>query len=181
LLRQLIRDLGNNLPIEAYIVFVNPEFTLYQAPKNLPFILPTQLNRFLKKINRKPSRLNNIHRKLADKLVTLNINELPYTRLPTYEYEQIKKGFTCKVCRSFSLSVRVHVLVCKECGCEELISFAVIRSVEEFKLLFPNRKVTTNGIHQWCGLVESKKRITRYLGVTIRLQEIINGLFTSEK
>jgi hypothetical protein len=163
LLRQLIRDLGYNLPIEAYVVFINHEFTLYQASKNLPLIFPTQLNRYMKKLNMKPSRLNNSHRKLADELVSLHKTELPYERLPTFEYDQQKKGFTCKVCRSFSMSLQVYEVVCNECGCKELVSSAVLRSVEEFKLLFPKRKITTNDIHEWCGLVESKKRISRIL------------------
>jgi hypothetical protein len=116
LLRQLIRNLGHNLPIEAYIVFINPEFTLYQVPKNLPFIFPTQLNRFLKKLNMKPSRLNNSHRKLADQLVFLNITESPFAQLLTYEYDQLKKRITCKVCSSFLMSIQGYEVVCNECG-----------------------------------------------------------------
>ncbi|WNS77503.1 nuclease-related domain-containing protein [Bacillus sp. DTU_2020_1000418_1_SI_GHA_SEK_038] len=48
LLRSLLKNHGTNLPIEGYLTFVNPEFTLYQAPLNASIILPTQLNRFLK-------------------------------------------------------------------------------------------------------------------------------------
>jgi hypothetical protein len=172
LLRQLIRNLGHNLPIEAYIVFINPEFTLYQVPKNLPFIFPTQLNRFLKKLNMKPSRLNNSHRKLADQLVFLNITESPFAQPLTYEYDQLKKGIRCKVCSSFSMSVRGNEVVCNECGCEELVASAVMRSVEEFKLLFPNRKISTNEIHEWCGVVESKKRISRILGRNFKIMGV---------
>jgi hypothetical protein len=169
LLRQLIRNLGYNLPIDAYIVFINPEFTLYQTPKNLPLIFSTQLNRFLKKLDMKPSRLNNSHRKLADQLVSLHITESPYARLLTYEYDQLKKGITCKGCSSFSMSVRGFKVVCNECGCKELVTSAVMRSVEEFKLLFPNRKISTNEIHDWCRVVESKKRISRILSSNFKI------------
>jgi hypothetical protein len=41
LLRQLLQSFGIPLPIESYVVFVNPEFTLYLAPRNLSVILPT--------------------------------------------------------------------------------------------------------------------------------------------
>lgn len=171
LFRQLIQSLGNTLSIEATVVFVNPEFTLYLAPKNLPFILPTQLNRFLKKLNSKPSTLNNKHIKLADKLVSLHINEFPFSRLHCYEYDQLKKGITCKLCNSFSLalSVRGKEVVCNECGHHELVDSAVLRSVEEYSLLFPNRKITTKDIFEWCQMVESKKRIQRILGRNLKI------------
>ena len=51
-----------------------------------------------------------------------------------------------------------------ECGHEELLEAAVMRSVKEFKLLFPTKKVTTNVIYEWCNVVKSKKRIRKILG-----------------
>jgi hypothetical protein len=48
LFRQLLQSLGFNIPILASVVFINPEFTLYQTPLNKPFIFPTQVNRYLK-------------------------------------------------------------------------------------------------------------------------------------
>ncbi|WML48568.1 NERD domain-containing protein [Neobacillus sp. PS3-34] len=163
LLRQLLQNLSVNLPIEAYVISINPEFTLYQTPINLPIIFPTQLNRFLKKLDTKPSRLNSVHKKLADKLVSLHQTESPYSRLPPYEYHQLKKGMTCKRCHSFSMFVRGKKVVCSECGCDEVIESAVLRSVEELKLLFPDRKITTNGVHEWCSFIDSKKYISRIL------------------
>jgi hypothetical protein len=53
--------------------------------------------------------------------------------------------------------------VCDECGFEEKIESAVMRNVEEFRVLFPERKITTNGIQEWCQVVESKKMIARIL------------------
>jgi hypothetical protein len=163
LVRQLIQDLGYNLHVEAYVIFINPEFTLYLAPLDLPFIFPTQLKRFLKKLDEKPSRLNNIHKKLADKLVSLHQTESYFKQVPHYDYLGIKKGITCKVCRSFSVSVKGKFVVCGECGFEELVGDAVLRCVGEFKLLFPELKITTAAVHEWCKIVESKKRISRIL------------------
>ena len=57
LLRQLLHNLGFNIPIDASVVFINPEFTLYQTPLNKPFIFPTQINRYLKNLNTIPSKL----------------------------------------------------------------------------------------------------------------------------
>ncbi|MCM2535789.1 NERD domain-containing protein [Neobacillus pocheonensis] len=177
LLRQLIQNLGYNLPIEAYVVFINPEFTLYQAPQDQPFIFPTQLNRFMKKLDMTPSKLNRKHKKLADQLVSLHISESPCTGLPTYEYKQLKKGLTCKVCHSFSMSVQGKKLVCDVCGCEEEVESAFLRSVEEFKLLFPDQKITTNVIHDWCKVIKSKKRISRILGKNFKMKGVRQWAF----
>jgi Nuclease-related domain len=170
LLRQLLQNLGYDFPIEAYVVFINPEFTLYQSPKDLPIIFPTQLNRFLKKLNTKKSKLTNKHTKLAEQLVSLHLPESSYTQLPTYKYDQLKKGITCKVCNSFLMSIRGQKIVCHECGCQELVDSAVMRSVVEFTLLLPNHRITTNVIHEWCKVVESKKRISRILGRNFKIK-----------
>ena len=165
LFRQLCQKNGINLSIEAFVVFINPDFTLYQAPKNLPFIFPTQLHRFLEKLNSRPSNLSNSHTKFAELLVSLHKHEPNYRQISSYEYEQLKKGITCKSCHSFSLTlpVRYKTVVCNECGFKELVDEAVLRSIEEFKLLFPDRKITTKAIHEWCQIVEPLKRIKKIL------------------
>ncbi|PLR76533.1 nuclease [Bacillus sp. V3-13] len=163
LLRQLLQNLGINIPINASIVFINPEFTLYQTPLNKPFIFPTQVNRYLKNLNKTSSKLNGKHKMLADKLISLHIKDSPFMLLPSYDYDQLRKGITCNKCTSFSISVEGRKCVCKECGYEEVVAIAVMRNVKEFKLLFPNRKINTNVIHEWCKVVASKKRITRIL------------------
>ncbi|WP_169823165.1 nuclease-related domain-containing protein [Anaerobacillus alkalilacustris] len=56
-LRRLLEDLRINLSVEAYVVFVNPEFHLYQAPIDEPIIFPTQLNRFFNKLNLNTSKM----------------------------------------------------------------------------------------------------------------------------
>jgi hypothetical protein len=172
LLSQLLQSLGSKLTVEAYVIFINPQFTLYQTPPDLPFILPTQLDRFMNKLDQKPSVLNQSHKNLAGKLISLHQTESPYIQLPIYEYEQIKKGMTCSKCNSFSVSVQGKKVVCHTCGCEEMVSSAVLRMVGEFKLLFPDRKITTNIIHEWCGVVTSKKTISRVLGKHLTIKGV---------
>ena len=163
LLRQLLQNSGLNIPIYASVVFINPEFTLYQTPFNKPFIFPTQVNRYLKNLNTSPSKLTRTSQMLADKLVSLHIVDSPFKLLPSYEYDHLRKGITCINCTSLSVSVEGKKCVCKECGHEEVVSTAIMRHVKEFKLLFPNRKITTNVIYEWCKVVKSKKRIRRVL------------------
>ncbi|WHY00109.1 nuclease-related domain-containing protein [Neobacillus sp. DY30] len=164
LLSQLLQTLGSKLTVEAYVIFINPQFTLYQTPPDLPFILPTKLDSFMKKLDQGPSRLNDSHKTLADKLISLHQTVPPYTHLPSYEYDQLRKGITCKKCLSFSVSVQGKRVICHSCGFEEMVTSAVLRMVGEFSLLFPDRKITTNIIHEWCRVGISKKTISRTLG-----------------
>ena len=164
LLRQLLQSLGFDLPVEASVVFINPEFTLYQAPLNTPLIFPTQLNPYFKKINKLSStKLDQKHKILAEKLLSLHVNDSHFTLLPPYEYNQLRKGLTCKHCNSYSLSIIGRTCKCKKCGYEEAVSTAIMQCVEEFRILFPNKKITTIGIQDWCKVIDSKKRIYRVL------------------
>jgi hypothetical protein len=81
----------------------------------------------------------------------------------------MKKGLTCCKCDSFSVTIVGKKLICGDCGCEELVTVSVMRNVEEFKLLFPEQKITTNVIHEWCGVVDSRKRISRVLRKNLKI------------
>lgn len=163
LLRQLLQNLRVNIPVEGHAVFINPEFTLYQAPLDKPIIFPTQVNSYLKTLDKTPSKLYANHKKLADKLVSLHLEESPYTELPQYKYGQLKKRMICEKCQSSKITVFGKKCVCGNCGHDEPVADAVLRSVEELRLLFPDMKITTNIVHDWCGVVDSKKRISRIL------------------
>ena len=163
LLQKLLQNYGFHIAIEGNVVFVSPEFTLYNAPLNKPIILPTQLKRFTKKLNQTPSKLNDQHRKLAELLISLHQNEPPYTQIPTYTYEGLIIGLICALCHSFTITVQGGKCVCGQCGHVEEVESAILRSVRELKLLFPDMKITTNGVYEWCKVIESKKMIRRVL------------------
>ena len=163
LLCPLLKKMGNNIPVEGFVTFVNPVFTLYQAPINAPIIYPSQLKRFMKKLDQTPSKLNGRHKRLADQLISLHQNESRYARIQSYEYEQLKKGIICPKCFSFMMSIGEKKLVCEKCLVEESVDSGVLRSVKELVQLFPDRKITTNGIHDWCGVISSRKVIRRIL------------------
>jgi hypothetical protein len=164
LFKQLLQELGFKFPVESYLVFINPEFHLYNAPKSLPAVFPTQLNRYKNKLLTIPSYLNEKHDKLAQNLASLHQPESPYTRYPKYHYEKLKKGVICIGigCHSFITHFEKHILICDKCGCIEDVESAVLRNVEELLLLFPDRKITTNAVHEWCNIIP-KKTIRRIL------------------
>ncbi|WP_308301805.1 nuclease-related domain-containing protein [Neobacillus cucumis] len=165
LLQQLFQNHGYNLSIEACVVFVNPEFFLYQAPMNKPIFYLPQLIQLMKKLNNEPSKLTHRHKKIADKLISLHQVHPPYSysKIPSYKYTQLRKGITCFDCHSFSCSVCNGKVVCSDCGHVESVESAVLRCVEEIRLLFADRKITTNGVFEWCGMMISKKQINRTL------------------
>ncbi|MEH7417981.1 NERD domain-containing protein [Neobacillus drentensis] len=163
LLRQLLQTLKLNYLVEASVIFINPEFTLYRAPMELPIILPTQLNRFFNDLNKTPSKLNDGHKKLAQTLISLHQTKNPFTILPKYNYEQLKKGVYCKICMSFEVSIKNNEFVCEKCGCHEKIEEAILRHTKELMLLFPDRKITTQSIYEWCNVGLNKRTFSRAL------------------
>ncbi|GGA73979.1 nuclease-related domain-containing protein [Ornithinibacillus halotolerans] len=165
LLRQLLSKLKYNLPIEPNVVFINQKFTLYQAPLDQPIIYPTQVRNYLSNLNATPSRLTNRHRELAEKLVSLHIVESPYDKLPEYEYGDLRKGIVCLKCESFleDIEGKIKYTTCKNCGSIELTDNAILRTINDFKLLFPNEKLTTKTIFEWCKVVKSERKIRNIL------------------
>ncbi|WP_040206711.1 nuclease-related domain-containing protein [Neobacillus jeddahensis] len=182
LLRALLTNLGYRYPIESYLIFINPEFHLYQTTINPSIIFPTQLNRFLKKLNERPSKSNKRQFNLAEQLISLHTIESPYPYLPAYDYDQLEKGPLCSKCFSIFTEMKGLKLVCGHCGCQEEVESAVVRSVDEFMLLFPDRKITTKGIHEWCHIVKSEKTIRRVLKKNYkRIGSSISSNYVSRK
>lgn len=162
LFRRLLQDLGFTFLIESNVVFVNPSFYLYQAPMNPHLIFPTQLTRLIENLNKNTFQLKDKNFKLAKQLVSLHLKENPYSKLPNYSFGFLKKGIPCFYCGTFFDYFKRDGLVCKNCGCKEDVTSAVLRNIEEFKILFPDQLITTKVIHEWCQVV-SKKAILRIL------------------
>ncbi|WP_188207887.1 nuclease-related domain-containing protein [Alkalibacillus aidingensis] len=163
LFQHLLLQQGFKNNIDASVVFINPTFTLYQAPLNQPLIFPTQVKRHLTELDSSSTTLNNYHKRLADKLISLHITESPVKNIPDYEYNQLRKGMKCPCCGSFEVYVEGRRCICSKCTHAEFASTAIIRSTEELMLLFPNMRITTSIIHDWCQVIDSEKRVRRVL------------------
>lgn len=179
LFRSLLHDLGNSYVIESYVVFINNHFSLYEAPRNLPFVFPTQLHKLRKKLITNKGTLNKKHSKLAKQLLSLHFKESPYSRLPPYDYNALKKGVTCFSCQSFlELSKTKEATVqCHKCGKKEGIHTTILRSAKEFNMLFPERKMTTNEIYEWCKGIRSKRLIRKILMEKYKLNGLGKGAY----
>lgn len=163
LFRRYLQQLRTTFTIKSYLVFVNPEFTLYQAPLNDTIVFPTQLNQLIKNLSIVPSKTYDKHLQLASRILADHQTKSPYTRLPKYSCEQLNKGILCSSCRSIDTYLSCGKLICHDCGFTEVIDSSIVRSTEEYMLLFPDRKLTTNAIWEWCRVVESKKTIRRVM------------------
>ncbi|ENH97583.1 NERD domain-containing protein [Gracilibacillus halophilus YIM-C55.5] len=162
LFRQLLQQQNWNIPIVSAVVFINPECTIFQAPKDPQIILPTQINRYLRQFHKSIS-IDAAKRQIMTKLQSIQLQESPYIQLPAYDYAQLKKGIPCKACDSFLHTIQGKKCVCTHCGNSELLQHALIRNVEEFMFLFPKQQVTTEIIHDWCNLPLTHERISYHL------------------
>lgn len=165
LFRQLLQQHRMNFSVEGHLVFINPEFYLYQASPDLPIIFPTQLERFIKQLNTQSSKLNVKHQGLANKLLASHIKDSPYSLLPEYNYDEMEKGIVCVRCGNLDMSDsgQTKTIICKTCGFVEDKEVAILRSVQEFSLLFPDQRITTNKLYDWCKVIKSKKTIRKVL------------------
>lgn len=163
LLRQFFNYYGFKISIEPYLVFVNPDFTLYNAPLNRGIILPTNLNRFIHQLNNNKSTLNNQHSRLSDKLLSSHLTKSPFTKVPKYEYSELRKGVFCHSCGTVLEEYSGRVFMCNNCSIKENTKSALIRSVKEFNLLHPLEKLSTNIVYEWCGGVFPKKTIRQVM------------------
>src|SRR5699024_12262553 len=75
LLQQLLFNIGYNYPFSPFVVFINPSFTMYQAPRDKPIIYPTQVKNHLNQLNNTPSKITDHHIHMAVQLVFLNQTE----------------------------------------------------------------------------------------------------------
>lgn len=163
LYRELLSEYKLRHPVKSYVIFVNQEFTLYQTPRNIPIILPTQINRFIQQLNQTPSKLSSRHYQLGEQLIAAHMTSSPYEKLPEYQFTTLRKGVFCQFCRRKMHDFRLGKMLCHHCGYLESIDSAVMRSVSEFNILFPERQITSSIIHEWSGLNRTKKTIRRIL------------------
>ncbi|RIW29619.1 NERD domain-containing protein [Bacillus salacetis] len=180
-LRRILDNVGCSLPIQPIAVFVNPRFHLYNAPVGLPIIYPAQLERFIAKLNQTPSFLKRTHTDLAEKLIFSTVADNPYVRLPDYRYSELRKGIVCPGCGRFYNGYSRAVLVCSFCGGNETAHSAVLRTIEEFKLLFPDVRITVSQIHDWCKIVKGKKTVRKILEEEYLLKNQGRSSFYIEK
>lgn len=163
LFRQLLLKNGFNPPTHASVVFINPNFTLYGAPLDKPIIFPTQIEWYVNNLKAKNYKVTDRDMKIANKLMELHQVDTPFSQLPHFEFEQLQKGIVCSECYSFSIVIEKSLYICKHCHHKETITNAILNAIRELQILFPDKKITTNLVYDWCKGIKSKKTISRML------------------
>ncbi|MEQ6378719.1 nuclease-related domain-containing protein [Bacillaceae bacterium S4-13-56] len=173
-LKRMLQQAGIQMAVESMVVFVNPGFYLYNAGRDLPAVFYPQLSRFFVDLNRGlggslvgamsgGSGLVQKQERIVKQLLGKHIAKSPFSNVPSYSYNRLKKGVLCPKCGQFmTLPEGKFFLVCR-CGCMEKVDSAVLRCVAELKLLFPDRRITTSTVYDWCGGVISSRTIVRVL------------------
>ncbi|WP_020008077.1 nuclease-related domain-containing protein [Salinicoccus albus] len=147
--------------VKGKIVFPNPYFVLESAERSsLEMIVKREkLKKYMRSFRMKQSgrSAEMLVKEIAERMV-----ENPYFK-PKTDFTRLRQGYYCVHCGSFEVEKRrVHV-ICKKCFCREVSETAIVRMAVEFKLLFPERKLTVNEIYAFSGGLFHKDHIQRHL------------------
>lgn len=148
-LELLLQELDCRMPVEAYVVFINPEFTLLSAPSDEGYILPSQIPGYFRNI-RMSARPTAEQKRLAKALANLHEPNYP-SKMPEYHYEQLRKGMPCPECGSLAETFKGHFQTCSNCGQRMNVKAIIRTSIEDFRILFPEEKITSGRMLDWCG------------------------------
>lgn len=159
----IVRALGYDFQVNEYVVFINPEFHLYNSPLDKPFLFVSQLPGHVKSLNTHSFATGKKQLRLAEEVAGQHSEHIRRHLLPDYMYEDLRKGIMCPHCFSFAHRDTRQLRFCKKCGHKETTDEAIRLSIEELRRLFPKMKLTTPLIHDWCGGVYSKQRVGRVL------------------
>ncbi|CZQ96863.1 Hypothetical protein Tpal_2062 [Trichococcus palustris] len=159
-LELLLLELGCQMEVEAFVVYINPEFTLLGAPNEDGFILPSQISGYFRNL-RMTIPPTAEQRKLAESLTKLHNPDYP-SKMPVYRYDQLSKGIPCTACGSLFETFKSRYQQCANCGKRINVKTAIKTSISDFRILFPQEKVTSVRMMDWCG-VGRRDRIFRIL------------------
>lgn len=171
LLRKVVQENGyRNMTIKSYLIFVNPQFSLYQAPLHQSIVLPTHIPHFMDQLKKQSSITTEKNLKLLRQLIGLHIADSPFSNVPAYDFKHLQKGITCAKCNKFVAALSDKVVICPHCGNMEGVESAILRSVEELRILFPERSITTDFVYEWSGGVRSKRKVQRILSKNFKIK-----------
>lgn len=159
-LEMQLLDWGLQMKVEAFVVYINPEFTLYNAPSDDHLLLPSQIPEYFRELSADDA-LPPEQMKLADRLLGLNNQDYPI-RMPKYHFDQLRKGIPCTTCGALLEIHSGRHQACGKCGKRVNVKTAIKAGISDFRLLFPKEPVTSSRMVEWCGARQSD-RIYRIL------------------
>ncbi|WP_232219584.1 nuclease-related domain-containing protein [Carnobacterium pleistocenium] len=163
-----LKELRYDIEIKAFAVYVNPEFTLFNAPKDEGMLLLSQLKNHFDQLKKESKPLTAAHKKLVVDLIDYQTNPMLFIKdIPNYSFVSLRKGIGCEKCSSFDLKLHRTYYHCRSCDYESSINSALLSCIKEYQRLFPNDKLTAAILYIWCAEMVSKKRIQRTLKLLV--------------
>lgn len=160
LMTLFLKRFGLNYEVSAFVVYINEEFTFHGAPHNEAVLFRSQIKQHLRDFVRQNNDTGMDHSRLIKVLLENNLPDYRSKDIPEYGFDDLRKGIWCPDCGSFEHQHSRQSVRCINCGKKMSIQTDIIRNAEEWQRLFPEEKLTTAKIYEWCGGVYSKQRIT---------------------
>lgn len=176
LLKRLLQTMKIELPVRSYVIFINDHFTLYGASTQLPIILPSQVNRFLQKINANAASLTATSKQISQRLTEKQKTKSTYERLPTYSTAQLQQGVFCESCHIPLRRISRLSFMCERCKRTYDNDEVILYAIAQYTLLLPGEKITTQNINEWCGNIFSRVFISKFLKRKLNL--VRNGRYS---
>lgn len=163
-IRQLLDDLNIQMEVKGAVIFVEPTFYLFNVEYSKSYIFPAQIEIHFKTMQSKLKKLSKTHHFLAQKLLDHQINSAPYQKqVPVYSYSDLRKGTCCPGCTEMSLQFTQRNGWCKRCQRWYTKTEIILYNVNDYRFLFPELKVTSSNIVDWCAQEISGYQIRRTL------------------
>lgn len=162
LFQQLLREIGlEPISIEAYVVYINESLTLYMNKPDAKIVQRSQLKHHLLKVGKQESKVKIPSQKIRSAVNAHRLITSAYQDLPTYTWESLQKGAYCRDCRSYRFSLVGRIGYCLNCGYKEGAQANAVRHIEEYRLLFTERPLSTRDLSVWCGGLHSYYRLRK--------------------
>lgn len=162
LIRQFFNHHQLQLTFDYLLIFINPEFMLYDATPRKNLILPPQIPSLIRKLKQIRHIPTSQHTKIIQSLLSHQTDH-PLFFVPEYTYHDVAKGFFCKKC-TVKMDRLANRLICSSCMTVYSFETALLQLIEEFSILFPSMRITNQVIYEWCAGTISKATIRRVLG-----------------
>lgn len=166
-LHNLLLNMGYPYTISTFVSFMNPNFYIYSLPPTESILFQGQLNNYFDGLAQENKLLKPDKQdiELAKHLVSRHQEDYRSTHLPSYTFEDLKKGIICHRCFSFEFTKTKYTRCCTSCGYKESVTDAIYRSILELQLLFPEIKITSHTVQIWCGIIYSDYHICKALNL----------------
>lgn len=159
----LLMNMGHQIEVIPLVIYINPDFYIYDFPMNKSVIFAGQLASHFKTVTGEISKPTTLSTALAEKLIRLHNDLYRPQNMPNYKLDQLQQGIVCPNCFSFKHTISRQTRTCTHCGFKEPIAEAIYRSIKEYQRLFPDVPIKKQSIVEWCGNDLSKSRVQEVL------------------